>query len=223
MTIRAEETAVGPGSSSRLVRSSRLSRIASERRRDSRPRILALVLAAAFGAADQYLGSLPGAHVWAARVPWVTHVSLLSAPWLLVAFLAGSTQKEPKRAAQLGLACTLSALTGYALMTLSPVENAALTPRSAAGFAWSSDRVIVGGLVTGPPFGWLGCRWRHEGARLGAVIVAGAFCLEPLARVAAGQAVSFRSVWLTEVLVGFGMLLYLAVGTRSRRERTTAR
>jgi hypothetical protein len=85
--------------------------------------LVALALAAAFGGADQYLGSL-SAH------PLATDVSLLSAPWLLLAFIAGWTQREPRRAAFLGLACTLSALIGYGLMTLSPVEQARLTPQS---------------------------------------------------------------------------------------------
>ena len=50
--------------------------------------VLAVVLA--FGGGDQYLGSLL-AH------PWAADVSVLSAPWLALAFLAGWTQREPKR------------------------------------------------------------------------------------------------------------------------------
>jgi peptidoglycan/LPS O-acetylase OafA/YrhL len=180
---------------------------------------LALLLAAAFGAADQYLGSLPGAHVWAAHIAWATDVSLLSAPWLLVPFLAGYTQREPRRAAVLGLACTLSALTGYALMTLSPVEHAELTLHSLGGFAWSSDRVLVGALVTGPLFGWLGHRWRVERDWIAPLIVAGAFCLEPLAHVAVGQAIRFRSVWVAKVCVGLAMVLYVVLANRTGRAR----
>src|SRR5262249_32249392 len=109
--------------------------------------IVLLAFSAAFGAADQYLGSF-SAH------PLATDVSLLSAPWLVLPFLAGWTQREAKRAVLLGLACTVSALAGYALMTLSPIENAVLTPRALIGFAWSSDRVIIGGVFMGPLFGW---------------------------------------------------------------------
>ena len=178
--------------------------------------IVALLLSAAFGAVDQYLGSLPGAHLWAAQVPWVTEVSLLSAPWLLLPFLAGATQREPKRAALLGVACTMSALAGYVLMTLSPVENAELTVTSVEGYIRSSDRVIVGGLVTGPLFGWLGYRWRAEGAWLGALLVAAAFCLEPLARTAAGhgQEIRFTTVWAAEVAIGLALAAYVAVTAR---------
>ena len=178
--------------------------------------VLLLVLSAIFGAADQYLGSLPGAHLWAAQMPWMTDVSLLSAPWVLLPFLAGTTQREPRRATLLGLACTITALAGYAAMTLSPVEHAETTISSVGGFVQSSDRVIIGGLVTGPLFGWLGYRWRTERAWLGPVLVSGAFCLEPLARVAAGhgQEIRFRTVWMLEVAVGLACAAYAAVATR---------
>lgn len=78
---------------------------------------LALLLAALFGAGDQYLGSF-------SMHPWMADIGLLSAPWLLLAFLAGATQRESKRAAFLGIGCTFSALIGYGTMTLSPVESA---------------------------------------------------------------------------------------------------
>ena len=66
---------------------------------------LALLLSAAFGAGDQYLGS---GHVFG--LGWPTEVSLLSAPWLLLAFVAGCTQRDPRRAALLGFGCTAAAL-----------------------------------------------------------------------------------------------------------------
>ena len=89
--------------------------------------VAALLLAALFGGGDQYLGSMS----WH---PWAADVSLLSAPWLVLAFIAGWTQRDPRRAALLGLACTASAFLGYGLMTLSPVENAHLSLQSAAAF-----------------------------------------------------------------------------------------
>src|SRR3954469_19399957 len=126
--------------------------------------VLLVTGAAVFGAADQYLGSL-SAH------PWGADISLLSAPWLVLPFVAGCTQREPKRAALLGLACTVSALVGYGLMTLSPVENAVLNTQFVAGFVRSQGAVILGGLLTGPLFGWLGFRWRTERAWPGALLL----------------------------------------------------
>ena len=179
--------------------------------------VVAVVLALVFGGADQYLGSL-SAH------PWATEVSLLSAPWLLLAFLAGWTQREARRAALLGLACTLSALVGYGLMTLSPVENAELTLQSVTAFLRSQSLVIVGGLFTGPLFGWLGNRWRNDRAWLGALAIAAAFCLEPLALIPSGDPIRFRAVWMAEVAVGLAMALYVAAeapAARGARRETT--
>jgi Family of unknown function (DUF6518) len=168
--------------------------------------VVALALAAAFGGANQYLGSL-SAH------PWAADVSLLSAPWIVLAFIAGWTQREPRRAALLGLGCTASALVGYGLMTLSPVENAHLTLQTATGFTRSESRVIGGAFVTGPLFGWLGSRWRTDRTWLGALAAAGAVCLEPLAHVVAGSAIRFTAVWVAECAVGLALVLYVATAS----------
>jgi hypothetical protein len=174
--------------------------------------LAAFVLAFAFGGADQYLGSL-SAH------PWATEASLLSAPWLALAFLAGWTQREPKHGALLGFACTASALAGYGLMTLSPVENAHLSLASVGAFVRSERPVIVGGMLTGPVFGWLGSRWRNDRARLGALAVGAAVSLEPLARRAASEAITLRSVWAAEIAVGLLMMIYVVAATLASQRR----
>lgn len=185
--------------------------------------VVALLLTAVYGAASQYLGSF-SAH------PWAADVSLLSAPWLALAFLAGWTQREPRRAALLGLACTFSALVGYGLMTLSPIENAEYSAASVTGFLRSEARVIVGGLVTGPLFGWFGYRWRHDRAWLGALLTAAAFTLEPMARISADRArgtpavwaIGSRTVWVAEVAVGLVLVTYVAVRALAARTRPRA-
>jgi hypothetical protein len=175
---------------------------------------LALVLSAAFGAGDQYLGS---GHV--AGIGWPIDVSLLSAPWLVLAFAAGATQKEPRRAALLGLACTYAALLGYALLTLSPFEGAHLTLGALRGFAVSERAVLLGGIVTGPLFGWFGQQWRTRRAIAGALVTAAALCLEPLARRASIDPIRYRQVWLAEVAVG----LAFAAAVLARRRGGTVR
>jgi hypothetical protein len=165
--------------------------------------VLTLFLALVFGAGDQYLGSF-------SMHPWMAEVSLLSAPWLVLPFLAGATQRDGRRAALLGLACTLMALAGYAAMTLSPFENAHPSVVGAIGFARSSDGVIVGGLVTGPLFGWFGQRWRARGAWLGALATAAALCLEPLARIPANRPIHSETVLLAEVAAGLVLAGYVA-------------
>jgi hypothetical protein len=147
----------------------------------ARPRLtvaLVLVLSAAYGAGVQYLGSL-------VHHPWGADVASLSAPWLLLAFLAGATQREAGHAALLGLGATYAALVGYMLLTDSPLEGARYSLANTHGFVLSNTPVVVGGLVTGPVFGWFGQQWRTRRAIAGALLAAAAFCLEPLARRAA--------------------------------------
>jgi Family of unknown function (DUF6518) len=168
---------------------------------------LALLLSAVFGASDQYLGSL-SAH------PWGADVSLLSAPWLVLPFVVGATQRDPRRAALLGLACTYAALLGYGLMTLSPVENAHVTLATVRGFVLSERNVLVGGIVTGPLFGWFGQQWRTRRKIVGALVTAAALCLEPLARRATVDPIRFRAVWLAEVAVGLALAAAVLVRAR---------
>ena len=168
----------------------------------------ALLLSAAFGAADQYFGSLDRV------VPWASDVSLLSAPWLVLPFLAGRTQRTPRRGALLGLACTAAALVAYGLMTLSPVEGARLTVTTVRGFVWSESPVLVGALATGPLFGWLGYRWASRRDRVAGLVTAALLCLEPLARIEAHQAIRFGPVWRAEVAAGCLMAGYVLVAVR---------
>ena len=137
-----------------------------------------LVLSAAYGAGVQYLGSL-------VHHPWGAAVASLSAPWLLLAFLAGATQRDPRAAALLGLGATWAALLGYMLLTDSPLEGAHYSLANTHGFLVSNAPVVIGGFVTGPLFGWFGQQWRTRRAIAGALLSAAAFCLEPLARRAA--------------------------------------
>lgn len=116
----------------------------------------ALVAAAVFGAADQYLGVLYS--------PSLTAVSGMSAPWLLLPFVAGACQPGRGRAALLGLAVTWVAVGGYVLMIVSPVEGVHLTVRAVAVTAASQWPWFLGGLVSGPVYGLLGylCRTRRS-------------------------------------------------------------
>lgn len=170
--------------------------------------VAALVLAAAFGAGDQYLGSV-------SALPWGADVSLLSAPWLVLAFAAGATQRDSRRATLLGLGCTAAALVGYFLMTDSPLENAHYSLAGIRGFAISDASVIVGALITGPLFGWFGQQWRTRRVLLGALVVAGALCFEPLARRVSVDPIRFRDVWLAEVAAGLLLATY-ALLSRAR-------
>ena len=184
----------------------------------------ALVLSAAYGAGSQYVG---------ARVPgWGPDAAQLSAPWLVIAFIAGSTQKTPRRGALLGLAATVAALVGYGLMTLSPAEGAQYTLGSAHGFFISNLPAVVGGLVIGPLFGWFGQQWRTRRVIVGALVTAAALCFEPLARHIparielalsdgrfAASPIGSHAVILAEVAAG--LVLAAAVLVLARRAQQT--
>jgi hypothetical protein len=177
-----------------------------------RKSLVVIALAAAFGGADQYLGSL-SAH------PSATAVSLLSAPWLLVAFAAGWTQPTPRRAIVLGVVSTVAALCGYWLTTVSPVEGGVLTVAEIRGLLIGQGAFVVGAFVTGPIFGWLGHRWRTDRWAIAPLVVAAALCFEPLAHAAVGSAIRSPGVWMGEVAIGLLVAAYVAAAARLDRIR----
>jgi hypothetical protein len=177
--------------------------------------IIATVLALAFGAADQYLGSL-SAHGWGV---WTVAVSQMSATWLLLPFLAGLTRERAGPAARLGLLVTYAGLLGYFVMTLSPVEGVALSHVHLAAFLRSQSDLLVGGMVTGPLFGYLGHRWRVSRSWASALLIAGAACGEPLARALVGRLDPPTLVWVTEVALGATTAAYFAIAGVAYRRR----
>lgn len=176
--------------------------------------VLALSVAAGalFGAGDQYLGSLVHLGAWSASA------SLLSAPWLVLPFAVGCTQLRARTAMLGGLAATASGLAAYWAMLDSPLEGAEWSVHELRGWLASNVVVVVGGLITGPLYGYLGQRWRVRRAWLSAVLVAGALCLEPFAQRVAGR-VQSPVVSMVEVAAGAALAAYFGLrGTRFRRD-----
>ena len=85
--------------------------------------LIAILGGFAFGAGDQYLGSLTAGSVLGT---WTWTVSGMSAPWLVLPFVAGMTQERARRAMALGLVATMAALAGYFAMSHSPLEGVPL-------------------------------------------------------------------------------------------------
>jgi hypothetical protein len=155
--------------------------------------LIVLAAAVAFGAVDQYAG--------AQRSSFLTAVSGMSAPWLLVPFLAGMVQAGPRRAALTGLAATWLAVLAYVVMIISPVEGTHLGPRPAGVHGtWSqlSPHLFAvtlasqwlwfaGGLITGPLYGWLGFRLRARRSWAAALVAVLPVLLEPAARWLGGH------------------------------------
>jgi Family of unknown function (DUF6518) len=172
-----------------------------------------IVLAAAFGAADQYLGS------WAGH-SWATDTSLLAAPWLVLPFAVGSTQRAERRAITLATLCTFVALLGYLAMTLSPLEDARVSWVGLTGLLRGQVRWFVLGVVTSPLLGWLGHRWSTGRVWWPAIAPAAALILEPLARTAISSPI--RSPMVRWLEVSAGVALCVASLVILRRERSTA-
>ncbi|HET7481555.1 MAG TPA: DUF6518 family protein [Actinomycetota bacterium] len=162
----------------------------------------------AFGMADQYLGSRSALGAWAAVA------SLVSAPWVLLGFVAGTTQDEHRRALLMGLLVTLAALVGYFVMTCSPIENVPL-PRFGSCFVTiartgQNPLWIAGGALFGPVYAFLGHLWRTRRSWIGAAAVVGALCLEPLARSVATPWMlsSAPEIWWIEIALGLTLAAF---------------
>jgi hypothetical protein len=158
------------------------------------PVLIGLTAAFAFGAVDQYLQVvIPAGHLSASL--FAVQVSSMSAPWLLVPFLAGAWQGSQRRAALVGLAATWLAVLAYILMIISPMEGShlgapppgwhgsynQLTLHMFAATLASQWLWFAGGLITGPLYGWLGYRWRARQSTAAALLAALPVLLEPAA------------------------------------------
>jgi Family of unknown function (DUF6518) len=183
--------------------------------------LVAAIAGLLFGAADQYFGSR------STLLPWSAGISGMSALWLALPFVVGMTQTRARKAMALGLVATLAALLGYFVMTYSPMENVP-ADRFFSGVArmvtsGQNPLWILGGLVTGPLFGYLGHRWRVSRSWASAALITAALCLEPFLRRAIGQLTTPARVWGTEVAVGVvvGSAFAVAIATsRPARQPT---
>jgi hypothetical protein len=202
----------------------------------------ALAAAFAFGAIDQSLGTLGS--------PFLTEVSKMSAPWLLVPFLAGAWQAGQRRAALTGLGASWLAVLAYVAMIISPMEGTHLGPRPPGLIgSWNqlSPHLFVttlasqwlwfaGALFTGPLYGWLGYLWRARRSQTAVVLAVLPVLLEPAARwlatrlsLASASTVAFQ--WpvygpavvaeLAELAVG--LVLTAVIGTAIARARVASR
>ncbi len=153
----------------------------------SRKAVFGTVLPAfLFGAGDQYLGSLV-THGWGL---WTVAVSQMSATWLVLPFVAGMVGRGPRRGAWLGVGATYVALLGYFVMTLSPVEGVSLGQVDLIAFVHSQSDLLVGGLISGPVFGYLGARWRNERVWWSPMVLGVCACLEPVARLVSDRLIA---------------------------------
>ena len=105
----------------------------------------------------------------------------LSTPWLLVAFVAGTTASRLRWGALYGAAATAAALSGFYLLSTLVQDLGDHGFAGDFGLMLSANRgYLEAGIITGPLFGSLGAWW-HQSRMLHASIVAGALLMaEPL-------------------------------------------
>lgn len=152
----------------------------------------------------------------------------LSAPWLLVAFLAGSRYRRIGAAAGAGVLATIVALLGFygeqspiADFSGASVRFVEDPPQMWAFLVGPHGIVYAGGVATGLLFGALGHAWAARGSRLALGALAVAFLAEPVAQLGAGAMIGggdalqrYWWLWLGEIVLGF---VLLRAGLRARR------
>jgi hypothetical protein len=142
---------------------------------------------------------------------WRQTFGNLSAPWMLVPFLAGTSCERARSAALVGLGATFAAFLGFytaeaAVLDLGPhpwYTDLELT-LSSGHFYWKL------GLLSGPVFGVLGWSWAARRLPLAPLALGFAFATEPLIVWFLGQAdiwgVGLREkhhwVFIAEVICG---------------------
>lgn len=176
------------------------------------PYLAVAIVGILFGAGDQYLGSSSSSPVDAT-------LSLISAPWLLLPFIVGCTQRHAGRATVMGAVVTVAGVVGYTAMILSPVEgvHGARTQLIFAVIS-SQKRWFLAALLAGPSYGLLGQRWRTTRSVISGLLAAAPLVLEPVIRLVRLQGDRQPRVYLIELAVGVLAACYVAVAlSRSRK------
>jgi hypothetical protein len=142
----------------------------------------------------------------------------LSAPWLMVAFLAGGRSRSLWVGGALGLTATLMALAGFCLAFAFAAD---LGDHGFAGDVYlalrANSRYFLGALVSGPTFGVIGAWWIARRSARASIWIGLLLICEPLAialisnvgslaRLAGGWAESDPRPYIGEFLLGLAVL-----------------
>ena len=139
-----------------------------------------------------------------------TTLGNVSAPWLLIGFVAGARTPRLLRGAILGLAATMLALVGFYLLNAVFVELGAHTFAGNLGRELLANRVYLeAGVVSGPIFGLLGA-WSRRSRSVRTSIVAGVLLVaEPVVLGVSGLIpldVPSMGVYVAEAVCGLAIL-----------------
>lgn len=183
------------------------------------------------------LGVLRPAHVLSAAVVFGVAVAVLkggdagmrdslgnvSAPWLLLPYLAGTTVRGRLRGALMGATACLAALAGFYVAEAFVLDLGDHSPFTDLMLTLVAGRMyFLAGAIFGPPFGALGGsagRYRQE---LTALVAGSLLVGEPLAVFAwiayqgispseTGMVAAYPRLWVSEMVVGVLAVVALMV------------
>jgi hypothetical protein len=185
----------------------------------TRARLLALLLLAAiaFGA---LVAVIKGQDVGTRNA-----LGNMSAPWVVVPFLAGALYSRPWQAALIGIATTLAAFFGFYLAEAAVLDLGPHPWYVDLKLTLGSGHVYeIWGTPVGLLYGILGWLWASRSSAAAAVAVGLAFVTEPLivfALAAAniwegGGLLSYPWVWGTEVAIGVVAIAYTVAKNQTR-------
>ena len=154
----------------------------------------------------------------------------VSAPWVVVPFLAGMRADRIWRGAVLGIATTLASLIGFYVAEAAILD---LGPHP-----WYIDlKLTVGtvniyekwGLVSGSLYGALGALWASRRLIVAPIALGLAFVAEPLIVLlvvraglwGGGGLLDHSWMWMAEVLLGAGAIALVVARARTRRAGLT--
>ena len=135
-----------------------------------------LVAAAAFGAVEQRAGAGAG------YPAFVTALGGMSAPWLVLPFLAGASRASRRSALVLGFAVVLVAVVGFLDASVGLVQTFTSAPSAVLWAMLGQLPWLLGAMVSGPVYGLLGYRWRVTRSWWLALAATAPVMLEPALR-----------------------------------------
>lgn len=150
----------------------------------------------------------------------------ISAPWLLLSFLAGACAPRVRLAVVLGLGVALTALAAFYAAESVILDLGRHPWMTDLGLTVRAGRIyFIQALFSGPLFGALGGIWAKRRSALLAAGVALLFAFEPLiiwaetrrigGGVGSGELTQHPWLWISEVLVG--LIAAALIATRGLR------
>ena len=157
-------------------------------------------------------------------------VGNMSAPWVLVPFLAGTRSSRILHSALAGVATTLAAFFGFYLAEAAILDLGPLPWYTELRLTLGSGHVYeVWGIASGLIYGALGGLWRGRSLLAAPIALGLAFICEPLAVLTVERAglwgggglLDYRWLWISEVTIGLAITCFVFGGARSRVRSST--